>query len=508
MSVSEKESGIVAGHIAAIERAAATRNAFIFIRPTEFDSTILIRFGYATKSTDVHNKSSNWGPMAGFVPCDPAFSKKCEGVPNAQEAAEKHHAAHPVQLTLKPELLAVHEKIEFQTNYLLTRAEGGQKLDVPWEVKRTATATSNPVVGSARARFEAFQKAAGDIPEHKFCTAKPAGFGNKSTLFCLIQKANEWLVYWVQWDGATGRLRPLRVFAYPQRGRLNPVTGDYDLWMVAPHFTHFDTASAVQIQEDSHGPSAASAFTFDMLDRLNYECGRASNPVFNHGAEMQNYGFTQALDWNLAMFTPSGSSRMVRINQIPGILADMQQAGYLVVWNKRYGETDPRLGGAAHSSGVPKLSQIRSQLDELFRQLQEIRQTANPAQIASQVLESQAQGAARMPDLMKRELGLMADRFSATRSLGPEHARIYRFHRSLLDFLNSQATRLRVLGPQEFAPGYRAYESNVLTLHSDLQQALVSTATGTGQSDKAQLDDWLQRHQPQINELKRYWGFA
>lgn len=274
MSVSDRDSGIVDTHISAIEQTAKLKNTFIFVRPTEYDSTILISAGYATKSMDVHHKSSNWGPMAGFVPCDPAFSKKCTGTPNPNENEHKHGAAHPVQLALKPALLKVHEKIAFTDGFLLAASQGADKLKMPWIVKRQ---TGQGNVSKARAAFEAFQSGGGGIPEHKFCTAKPTETGNKSTLFCLIKKAEEWLVYWVSWHGDTGKLHPLRVFAYPQNGRLNPVTGDYDLWMVAPHITHLDQHSIVRLEKDKHGSSAASGFTMSLINLMNENCKRSTN---------------------------------------------------------------------------------------------------------------------------------------------------------------------------------------------------------------------------------------
>jgi hypothetical protein len=499
MSVSDKDSGIVDSHIKNLEATAASENTFIFVRPTEFDSTILIRAGYATKSMDVHHKSSNWGPMAGFVPCDPAFSKKCEGKPNPQEQEHKHGDAHPVQLALKASLLSEHQKIEFQTAYLLAPA-GGDKLDVPWIAKRQV---AKGAVATARARFEAFQTI-GHIPEHKFCTAKPADFGNKATLFCLIEKAGDWLVYWVKWDGEIGRLYPLRVFAYPQKGLLNPVTGDYDLWMVGPHFKHFDDHLVVRLEKDSHGSSAASPYTLSLIGKMNANCGRKDNPVFNHGAEAQNYGFTQALDWNLAMFTPSGQSRMVRMNQMPGILADLHQAGYLVVWNKRYGETDPRLMGQVDKRG-PALGDIRSELDHLFHELDEIRRTANPKAVAQQVQDSRSTGTPMMPKSMKDELSLMAKRFQTTRTLGQEQSRIYRFNRKLMDFLDTQVARLRVLSTADFPPTFRTYEADALRLHNDLQRAMANATTGSGEANERQLNDWVSAHRPPIESLKRYW---
>lgn len=501
-AISETESGIVDTHSTAIAKTAAAENTFIFIRPTEYDSTILIRAGYATKSMDVHHKSSNWGPMAGFVPCDPAFSKKCDGKPNPQEHEHKHEAAHPVHLALKPDLLDAHQKIEFQTGYVLERTSGGDRLAVPFIVRRTG---GKSVMGEARAKFEAFQSG-GPLPEHKFCVAKPADFGNKSTLFVLLKKAGEWFVFWVLWDGEVGRLNQLRVFGYPQNGVLNPVTGDYDLWMVAPHFSHFDTHAMVRLEKDVHGESAASGFTMSLIGKMNANCGRTDNPVFNHGAEAQNYGFTQALDWNLAMFTPGGGAYMVRMNEMASILGDLQRAGYLVVVNKRYGEVDPKLMSASDKRGLPALSEIRSGLDNLFKELDEIKRNANAAQVARHVQSTGASGQAQMPGAMKNEIALMAQRMQAQRNLGAEQSRIYRFHRQLLDFLDTQKTTFTTLSSRDFPMGYKTYEMQVMALHRDLQNAMVSSTTGSGQTSDAQLSDWLRQHQSQIDKLKSYWS--
>lgn len=314
------------------------------------------------------------------------------------------------------------------------------------------------------------------------------------------------MVYWVSWKGDVGRLNPLRVFGYAQNGQLNPVTGDYDLWMVAPHFSHFDTHSVTRLEKDSHGESAASGFTLSLIESMNNSCGRSSNPVFNHGAEAQNYGFTQALDWNLAMFTPGGGSYMVRMNEMAAILGDLQKAGYLVVVNKRYGEVDPKLMSSADKRGIPALSAIRSELDGLFKELEEIKRTANPNQIAQHIQQSAAAGRAQMPAMMQNEIGLMANRMQAQRNLGAEQSRIYRFHKSLLAFLDSQKTQFQALSAADFPADSRTYESQLMGLHRELQQLLVSATTGSGQSDDAKLSEWLKGHQGQLDQLKAYWS--
>ena len=51
---------------------------------SEMDTIRLIDAGdpggsYSTKSVDIHDKSSDWGPQRGSVPVDPFFSKKLDG---------------------------------------------------------------------------------------------------------------------------------------------------------------------------------------------------------------------------------------------------------------------------------------------------------------------------------------------------------------------------------------------------------------------------------------------
>jgi len=77
--------------------------------------------------------------------------------------------------------------------------------------------------------------------------------------------------------------------------------------MVAPHIGRWSQHTQVMGIKDSHGESGATMFITDLLRKLNAACGRSDNPVFNHGAESQNYGFTQAIDKSLVMFSPGGT---------------------------------------------------------------------------------------------------------------------------------------------------------------------------------------------------------
>lgn len=192
MSMNEQESGITDKHIEALEGLMSEKNTFLFVRPTEYDSTLLIKEGYATKSMDIHHKSSNWGPMAGFVPCDPAFSKKLTGTPDPQKLGKKHGKSHPVQLFLKPSLLNGHKKISDEKGYTLELDSSASSTAFDYE-----RFLVKPIAGSGVSRRIAmFEAKSGALPEHRFVRAHDAGEGgNKATVFCLTQKGDKWLVY-------------------------------------------------------------------------------------------------------------------------------------------------------------------------------------------------------------------------------------------------------------------------------------------------------------------------
>ena len=70
-------------------------------------------------------------------------------------------------------------------------------------------------------------------------------------------------------------------------------------------------------------PGVGEYFVFPALATTSagfaWSLGRADNHVFHHGAESQNYGFTQAIDDNVAMFTPCGTSEMVNVSILPEV---------------------------------------------------------------------------------------------------------------------------------------------------------------------------------------------
>ena len=73
--VAEALVGIPHGHCEGFRAVARAERCVVVSRAVGPVCTLLIEEGYAMKSFRIHGKSSDWGPMAGFVVRDPRLSK-------------------------------------------------------------------------------------------------------------------------------------------------------------------------------------------------------------------------------------------------------------------------------------------------------------------------------------------------------------------------------------------------------------------------------------------------
>ena len=458
----EKRSGVAQDHVEALRRVCAERKVFLFLRPTDPASTRLIKEGYATKSMDIHHKSSNWGPMAGMVPVDPAFNKVF-GVtqqnpnpaePLPQPLAHAHNHPHGASAAVQ---LALSDK-------LLNDFSQGQ--DAP--LRRVSGDDTQRVYASTSSKPRATQ-----------------------FLFPVVRREGAWDVFW-SLQGSTER-HPLFVFAYQTGEGPKPITGDYDTWMISPHMVWWKLHTHVLKVEDEHGGSAATLFNAWFIEELNKACGRSDNPVFNHGAEQQNYGFTQKLDDELAMFTPGGTYDMVKIEQMPRIMAELMGQQYLVLWNKRYTEVDPRLMNEA----------LKPEQKAVFEQWKTQRQQPQSS------LEADAKKAS------------------------PDGFRIHAFH-DALERLMKEATGQPVLGPEQLGEPLEGGSARVPTgwtqvtrvngrrtqtpelrdvstpeqrkLQRELQQHIVQATSRGGESDLGALEQWSFKHVAALEKLSAAFG--
>lgn len=475
MSISEIDCGMTKEHIKAVQEQMILENTFLFVRPTEYDSTVLIKAGFATKSMDIHDKSSNWGPMAGMVPCDPAFSKKLIGTPNNKPEYNKHEEAYPIQLKLPRALFLdfLRRKIDEVNGYQLMK--------------------DGSVIKGKKTSLQV-----------KFCKAKGGHKnGNKSTLFCLKAIGAEWEVFWVKWSSSKpknkiGKLVPIIVWAYEIKGEKKPVTGDYDLWMVAPFWNKLKSHCIINIESDIHGKSAATEYITKLISRMNKACKRSDNEVFRHGAESQNYGFTQSLDKRIAMFTPSGKAFPVSIQVMPKILSEIQNAGYLVYWNKRYGEIDPKLSGKNFMQRKESRARALKALYAYEKELKALKMQGISTATGAEAVRARAAAG-------QKGVGAARFRHAVRQVIARGDQDIRKFNNELEKLMREEVKPLKVLMESDFPANYQQFRGDARRMLQDIQKGVVSATatTGTGQTDITKLSkvvsDWLVK-------WKKYYG--
>lgn len=501
--VSPLDAGVTALHVTAIEETVKEFNAFLFLRPTEDDSRVLIEAGFATKSMDIHDKSSNWGPMAGMVPCDPYFSKKKIGAPNPHPHYHQHGAAEPVHL----------------------------KLDGKLENELCARGKMSRYLGNYRITSSTITIAGGAVPGARFYKAD-------KMVFCV----NDTGVYWVQFADlhkTGGTLIPVYVWAYRVGGVLKPVTGDYDMWMVVSHasawWKHMESIG----MEDEHGNSTASKFTKQLVDAMNAACKRQApltNQVFNHGAEAQNYAFTQSLDARLAMFTPAGTSRMVSIWDMPKIIADLQNMGYLAIYNKRYHELDARLMGKSTIPAVAALEAAQKSREadvfkrhgasmiggigwkavtllrfrEALKELKALKAGAAPGASASPTAPTApATSAASTMRAARPGAPLARAHWKLVRTAvrnGLEPSRIARLGDELMAMLGELDKPLQFLTPEDFPPALRKLGALAQQLLTGIQRSAVEATTGAGETDADKIWEWARKNEMTLDQFNLALG--
>lgn len=469
--LTETESNIVSTHISGIERVTRDKNLFLFIRKGTKESCALIKSDkFPTKSMDVHDKSSDWGPMSGLVPCDPFFCKKNEGVPKPDKKADRYHAnvhgtEKPVHLPHYPEII---------------RMSGMQPL-----VGYALVGEQVMLLSSSRAAVAEWKHIqrirTNSIVEPQFFTATKNG---RQTDFCILENK----VYWIKWTSgsrsAGGEIFPVWVWAYPN----GPVTGDYDLWMVCPHWKQWKEHSTASIHKDSHtkGEKEGSAVTElikELIGELNSSCQRSRFPVFRHGAESQNYGFTQSLDDSFLMFTPGGTSaeikQLAKDSHMAEVLADIQDSGYLVYWNKRYSEVDSRLGGKPwYKRTIEVKAEDGSKRQIKPHLLREFLNYALYEQEVSKANGGQGASAARF-------------RFTVQSVLNRTDPKIRKFYADLTSLSHSTESKLRYLTPADFPTDFALLEKRQRDLLQRAQRLVVNAtaATGTGESDRQLIEE-------------------
>lgn len=311
-------------HVGQVQTACKEADVFLIVRPSEAETTTLIGKGFATKNMDVHDKSSNWGLTAGMVPKDPRFSKNGNSgnvpVTNVSSLQAQHNMAKTVPLQYKTQWLSLipsHFKVK-APHYSASASNG--KIILSCTCGGTVNDGNNQ-------RWQ----------HYRSDSAKNAGSD-----FCFLMSP-DFKVSW-RWAIASKNVGipptgiPIYVWAYQISGEWLPCTGDYDVWMLAPRIGTPD-ADVIHSKEDAYGRSAATDFYTAFLAKLNAACGRAGNKVFHHGAEAQNFSFTQELknDESMPVICPgSHAPFMVKSEDVPQLIYQMLQWGYVATLNPKW----------------------------------------------------------------------------------------------------------------------------------------------------------------------------
>jgi hypothetical protein len=135
----QSRTGIVTAHLLPLQSVAKEHNCIIGFRPVETVATGLIEAGHPTKDFHIKGKSANWGPQAGMICVDQAFSKleNCRVSDPARiekfsaqtrQCIEDGHAL-AVPLTISPERLQTLLAADLITDLGLADAQGCCRFD-------------------------------------------------------------------------------------------------------------------------------------------------------------------------------------------------------------------------------------------------------------------------------------------------------------------------------------------------------------------------------------------
>ncbi|WP_342221354.1 anthrax toxin-like adenylyl cyclase domain-containing protein [Candidatus Fukatsuia endosymbiont of Tuberolachnus salignus] len=322
-----KASGMVAEHVSAFAQLAKEQDTYFIFRPVNGFSTSLIAEGAATKGLDVHGKSSDWGPMAGYIPFDQNLSKKL----GDEVAVAKGNQDNQDSLQKKSERFA-------KTQLYITPArlnELQQQGLLKWDENRL--------------QITELSKGAGDYQ------------------FRLVKHQQGYLVEYRQVDMMEkdhSVWRSLELMGQKIGDQIKPLTADYDLFMVAPKLKEIINSDEVKKALKNKGKKFKNVVELITTKALSQKTRRTVDPemgsvtswmpgylaglnnkakevgytggnVVNHGSEMDN-PFPES-DQCLFVISPEGKVLMTKNwQQTQAVIDDVKERGYIGYSNRNY----------------------------------------------------------------------------------------------------------------------------------------------------------------------------
>lgn len=207
-----EKTGIVSSHLIPLHKIALATNSIIGVRPVETVATGLIEAGHPTKDFHIKGKSANWGPQAGLICTDQAFSK-----------LEKFKSDAPGKVSRANE--QIQECINDGHAVAIPLKLSRGRLDELMKLGKITQLASNEHEGTLRFRAK----------------------GPSQQLYAFEGKRTSPLEdnYLITHDG-----KAVEVLAKKADGKA--LTADYDLHMVAPHLSDFGPQDVIPVPDIAH----------------------------------------------------------------------------------------------------------------------------------------------------------------------------------------------------------------------------------------------------------------
>jgi hypothetical protein len=242
-------------HRIALQNLATTLDSVFVIRVSDATSTKLVKAKvYRTKGLDVHDKSSNWGPVAGFVPTDLFFNKQSGnlGLNSATmpspEVDIHAHAKDILTFDTKLNTVQLYLSPELRDDFMKSNKEA----KCPLHDNEVCPEGSTCVVS---ARPEKNQPNKNKCVIFCFKTVEAEGkidvsyyLNGENTFPGEIEPSTcDGYLTDVTIANQEGSFHPLKVWAYDSE----PITGDMDVWGILPRLQSVKPVIESMLQESS-----------------------------------------------------------------------------------------------------------------------------------------------------------------------------------------------------------------------------------------------------------------
>ncbi|KZN31677.1 hypothetical protein N475_04280 [Pseudoalteromonas luteoviolacea DSM 6061] len=286
VDATQSNCGILDLHIEQIKGVATQERCFLMFRPVNLVSANLIKEGVGTKGLDIHGKSSDLGPISGFIPVKGIYSK----IRSDPEKVKKHDAQNRHSL-LQPHIGKV----------FLNKSHGIDLLNT-----------------SSRYEFK-------------------------------FDKQNCLLIRDTMNRGAFENVEVMGYKLVGSKDEVIPVTADYDMFCVAPSYLdttkefRFKNAKEVTDQHDENEKGILTTFQMGLIKKINDACKKVvinGQDVVKHGTEMNN-PFPEN-DEQLVVFSPNGKAKLMPRKEVLYLLSRIPLIGFITypnkTWKQRLGQ--------------------------------------------------------------------------------------------------------------------------------------------------------------------------